>query len=107
MPDQSRLPEQRLWVEDARAGVARSWSKMVGPTAAPEAEIQVQSSQALLRVELGKFFSHTKVQVETRYLADCILFLMKSATASVRREMWGASSVIPGKHANYTLSVTG
>ena len=54
-----------------------------------------------------KFFSHTKVQVETRYLADCILFLMKSATASARREMWGASSVIPGKHANYTLSVTG
>ena len=107
MPDQSWLPEQRLWVEDAGSGVAHSWSKMVGSTAVPEAEIQVQSSQVPLGVELVKFFSHTKVQVETRYLADCILFLMKSATASARREMWGASSVIPGKHANYTLSVTG
>lgn len=87
--------------------MARSWHKMVGSTAAPEAEIQVQSSQVPLGVELGKFFSHTNVQVETRYLADHILFLMKSATVSVRRELWGASSVISGKHANYTLNVTG
>lgn len=83
-PDQSWLPEQRLWVEVAGAGLARLLSaRWLVPLAAPEAEIQVQFSQVPLGVELASSSATQTSRWETRYLADHILFLMKLATGQL------------------------
>lgn len=87
--------------------LAFSWSRMT--TAALKAEIQMQSGKAPLEAEVGKLFGHSNGQVEARSLTHHILFLMKSATGAVRRENWGASSIIlylanPG--ITHTLDVT-
>lgn len=45
-------------------------------------QIQVESGQVPLEVEVGKTFGHSKAQVKASYLTYRILFWMKSATGT-------------------------
>lgn len=84
-PDQHWLPEEGGPTAKVGKGVG-ILLQQGGPTATLEAQIQVLSDQAPLEVEVGKIFGHSKPQVKDSYWTYHILFWMKSATGTVRRE---------------------